>query len=411
MNRFLEKFAKRDEKQREDARLQKYVGSGSLGGIGLGALGFAGAALPKDNLSNDDFFKYVDDVKNLTGVPTSASPLEGNRFETTKGSHYASNIFGGDHIKSRKRLGTLAHEFGHAQSLGKHIRNPEVFGSKMIKGLEQGARKYGVPLGIGLGATAARSDNDTLNTVAPYVPALMFSPTLLEEAKASGIGLNNIRKLRGNTAMLKEILPLTAAFGSYAAAPLAMGYALKKYIDSKKNHQEKKAEENSKTKQALKGTAIGAGIGLGAGAIINRKNLKINLDDLRASRDYISKNKSGLAETLNSSSEMSPPKEALIRHYKEQIGQGKRYTSKSLKNMFKTLRRPTIAGAALGGLGVLAYNKYKDKPIDLKSIKVAAALRMNGVKGLSLSAMKPKQIPGKITVKSDQLLPLPKRDP
>lgn len=131
-------------------------------------------------------------------------------------------------VKSDIPPGVLAHEMGHASGAMrdtlhktiKYTRIPALMGATLApmfqtSGMEPGSAEW--------------------NAVT-YGPAALMAPTLAEEARASYRALKALNRVGGRGAMLRGILSLLPAFGTYAAgaaAPIVSGSIIRKaYKDS-----------------------------------------------------------------------------------------------------------------------------------------------------------------------------------
>jgi len=123
----------------------------------------------------------------------------------------------------------FAHEMGHAT--GKPISN-RLYGASKILGPGT------VPLSL-LVQGFTDPDSPTA-TVARYTPGVLGAPMLYEEARASLRGLKALHQIGGKGAVIRGLLPLLGAFGTYGAtaiSPIVGGKILQHMM-----HQKKKVE-------------------------------------------------------------------------------------------------------------------------------------------------------------------------
>lgn len=119
-------------------------------------------------------------------------------------------LYGGDpHI--------LLHELGHASTLG----NKGIF--RTI------APKLALPVGLGLAGLAAKSD-DYID-YAPGIAAASTLPILYDEILASKMALQDMYKSLGRSEVMKGLLKLAPAFGSYVALPYGLYKGMQWAVD------------------------------------------------------------------------------------------------------------------------------------------------------------------------------------
>jgi hypothetical protein len=141
--------------------------------------------------------------------------------------------------KKMNRASTVAHEMGHAITRYNPINAVRLFMQAIHGTAKLGPIRlpgWTVPAAMLPGGLAM---NESTEKIAPYSGLLYASPILLDEAQASAVGLYQLAKHRGFKAMAKGVLPLTAALGTYASAPLAAGL-MSKYLIDKKHEKDKK---------------------------------------------------------------------------------------------------------------------------------------------------------------------------
>lgn len=137
----------------------------------------------------------------------------------------------------------MAHELGHAQNakmMGR-LRAPfSALKSLANMGLYSGPRILGrsIPLLPAAASAYAATDGDPSWTPAIGTAAL-GAPALLEEGMASGRAAGHLIRQHGLGGGLRRSLPLAAAYGTYAAAPLAPAAitGIRKLV---KRHKERK---------------------------------------------------------------------------------------------------------------------------------------------------------------------------
>lgn len=138
----------------------------------------------------------------------------------------------------KTRASIVAHEVGHAltdsnilgrlSGIFRTLHGTPSIGIGRVSG-------YQIPAALLPGILSA---NESTEEIAPYSGLLYTSPILLDEAQASAVGLYQLAKHRGFKAMARGILPLTAAFGTYASVPLAAGL-MSKYLIKRKHEEDK----------------------------------------------------------------------------------------------------------------------------------------------------------------------------
>jgi len=128
-------------------------------------------------------------------------------------------------VSSKPTPSVLAHEMGHAS--GKRMAGGNV--------LQMGSRitgKYGVP--VSLIAQAFTDPDSTTTKALQYGPSIAMIPMLAEELRASTRAAIALKRLGGKGAMLRGLLSLVPAFGTYAAtasSPLWGGKIVQHYAN------------------------------------------------------------------------------------------------------------------------------------------------------------------------------------
>jgi hypothetical protein len=225
----------------------------AIAGNVLTTLGTAGILKVSPRVSDAearDFAHKVNRLRNMNvhlrthdGMPDLASVY------SVEGLNRASNVRGTVHVPAKPNLGILAHELGHADSLGRKLmRDHPDQASAMAHGLPRVRghqyRLLATPLLAGV-ATAATSNNSELESAVPYVTVLPALPTLLEEGKATYNGLKDIKRLKGTKDMLKSAPGLAAAFSTYASIPVGAALAAKYMINRRKRLRDLEKEAAS----------------------------------------------------------------------------------------------------------------------------------------------------------------------
>ena len=107
--------------------------------------------------------------------------------------------------------GILAHEMGHASGLA--AKRP------LWHAIPIGGKILGMPAAAASLIAQAYTDPGSTATKAwRYAPAALLTPTILEEIRASSRALQGLYRAGGKGAMLKGLLPLVPALGTYLAA-------------------------------------------------------------------------------------------------------------------------------------------------------------------------------------------------
>ena len=261
MSPFLVGFMKRAKKEKERGPLNIWGRSANaLGTIAtgslfeyLGAVGAVGAMKQLEKLDSrlspeeaESFMKNVSRDKGLS-TTLQTSPHTGGEF-----SMFTNAIT----TPPNPTAGTLAHELGHATSMRGFVGGNSPLESLQGKGWAELApaekkrvrsamlklgplfagRRFMVPAQAGL----LLANSETGDKIAPYVPFALHAPNLIEEGGASLRALGTLAKHRGGAkAALRAAPGLAAAFGSYAAAPLAMTLATAGYLNLKKSRLER----------------------------------------------------------------------------------------------------------------------------------------------------------------------------
>lgn len=222
----------------KSAGKKKKPASSAAGDIGRGgavALGGYLASAPAGLLSNitekyegaagpKQIDKFVSQVRKARGLNTSLHI----------GDHAPHYNMLEDAVKvpANSSLGTVAHEFGHAATMGKQWRS---------KGLTKAlpvARGIGQGFSLGAPAMMLISGNEKLENAAPYAAAGLMLPSLVEEGAASVKGLRDIKRFSGNAAFRRALPNLAAAYGTYLARPIGAGLLAKYLVSKKRQAQE-----------------------------------------------------------------------------------------------------------------------------------------------------------------------------
>jgi hypothetical protein len=135
-------------------------------------------------------------------------PGVGDKLQDLRKAHYNPVSH---YVQSSTVPSTVAHELGHASAHSPRYHK--------FVGLH---RRLFMPASILAPAlTAGMAGNDTAQAVSTYAPLAIAAPVLAEEARATAVGLNYLRKSHGIGKALRAALPLTLAGASYAALPVA----------------------------------------------------------------------------------------------------------------------------------------------------------------------------------------------
>src|SRR5688572_17442595 len=244
MNAFWEGFEKRAKAwtRAEQAELDerrkdtfKALGAGVLatgGALGLTNLG----SQVDPRLAPKDAVRLGNDILNQT-KNNSTRAIIGAAPEDLRSFYDARKDVAG--VPMHPRSGYLAHEIGHANSMGKLLRKNKLLGEAWLGAYNVG--KY-APV---LQASLMMSEDEAAREKAPY-GALLATPTILEEAMATGRGLHSLYKTRGGKAALKAAPGLAGAFSTYLAVPGGMALAAH-YLNKKRKKQESDARKTKTT--------------------------------------------------------------------------------------------------------------------------------------------------------------------
>jgi len=228
----FEKQAKKKEEGSADGRLAKHTGAALALSAVPGVLMPHAEKLDK-KFTPEEAEHYFRKVRAEHGLNTAMRTVK----EKADSGFYHP---GEDHIQVNHSplRGTIAHEMGHAQSLGRGFRSK----SKLVRGYHKGSMRLQAHQGNAalLNPALAMSDNKTVQKVAPFVPLAVHAPTLIEEATASIKGLKDLKRHHGLGAAVRAAPGLAAGFGTYLAVPSAMGYITHRVT---KYRQEKREEQ------------------------------------------------------------------------------------------------------------------------------------------------------------------------
>ena len=227
----FQKIAKKDERPEPLVPMVKGLGAGVLAGTGLGlAATLHGHKKYTPEQSADTYNKIKKhrslDVHRLdlgSGIPAHAKAS----WMPTSSGHGMVNL------ANNANPAVVAHELGHAHHLGNM--------SKTHRNLHLSSRLVGPAAGIGLAAGLANSKDPDKRKWAPAAVLAGSAPTLYQEGRASVHAVHDLNRHLGRKAALRGAGRLGVAFGSYAAIPAAVAYALHK--------NNKKLEANNKSRK------------------------------------------------------------------------------------------------------------------------------------------------------------------
>lgn len=204
---------------------------------------FSHAATGLDHLAPDspeEIKKYVHDVSKLRGIKSKFQfdPYQdGGAFYLPTEAYHDGVVS----LPKKTRVPVAAHEFGHAQSIGRYGKLVSPGKLQTMFELARGAARYS-PLAPA--AVAALGDgNKTTEKIAPYSGLAMAAPMLLEEASANIHALRDLHKLRGLKGAVKGLPDLGISFASYLSGPAISGYLVHRAIKMK-NDEKKKGKSN-----------------------------------------------------------------------------------------------------------------------------------------------------------------------
>ena len=226
----FEKQAKKKEEGSADGRLAKHTGAALAASVVPELLHPLAGKLDK-KFTPEEAQHYFRKVRAEHGLKTHL-----HMSNEHSGSYYPSEDK--VHVNHSPRRGTLAHELGHAQSVGKGLNSK----SKLLSSYHKGSMHMRDHQGNAslLSPALAMSDNKTVQKVAPFVPLAIHAPTLIEEATATVKGLRDLKRHHGLGAAARAAPGLAGGFATYLAGPAAMGYITHRVT---KYRQEKREEQ------------------------------------------------------------------------------------------------------------------------------------------------------------------------
>lgn len=193
-------------------------------GLPLGALGIAmgGHALEKRLTPANVMENLESKLRQSMEVPSDVKVTYGGKPLEAFFSPDAKTV----RVSKETAPSVFSHEMGHASGKSFIHKYPQIY--------THSRNLAGLALAPALISNLYTDPDSTAANIAKYAPGVLATPALYEEARASLRGLKGLSHVGGKGAVLRGLVPLLGAFGTYgslAAAPIVGEKVMRKIME------------------------------------------------------------------------------------------------------------------------------------------------------------------------------------